>query len=452
MHPRVPHRRRRHRARGWNTIGRGRVPTAAVHASLARDRFHIWRADDHLPRGHGSRGRDHVALGPGGISLATNRGRRARARSSWTRGGVALVLARVSLAIAGALLGGADVFLSIADVFLSIAGVVLAIAGVVLAIADIVLGGADGPSTRSSGTSPSPMFPSLATTPDRGAQPLARSSPLVAMGPATVGRGAGAPASSTAPSPAPAQRPAAARRTQWEDRMDAKSRRKLEMGTRALEFSRGHPDTSPGYTAALTRLEERLTRADQLASRQRAGQLEVRAATARKAELRRAMQQAHLAHLAQVGKAAAREIPELAQKFVFRPGTTTYLAFRTAARGMAAEAQNQKEALVKHGLVETVLDNLVQVLDQFDAAVEHGAEGRQAHVGASAELHAVADEVVQVVRVMDGLNRYRFMNDAELLAAWESASSVAATPRAGTSAGTGPEAGPPAGGEIRPAA
>jgi len=53
---------------------------------------------------------------------------------------------------------------------------------------------------------------------------------------------------------------------------------------------------------------------------------------------------------------------------------------------------------------------------------------------------------------MDGLNRYRFMNDAELLAAWESASSVAATPRAGTSAGTGPEAGPPAGGEIRPAA
>jgi len=366
-----------HRARGWNTIGRGRVPTAAVHASLARDRFHIWRADDHLPRGHGSRRRDHVARGLGGISLATNRGRRARARSGWTRGGVTLVLARVSRAIAGDLLGGADVF--------------LAIGGVVLAIADVVLGGADGPSTRSSGTSPSPMFPALATTPGRDAQPLARSSPLVAMGPATVGRGAGAPASSTAPSPAPAQRPAAARRTQWEDRMDAKSRRKLEMGTRALEFSRGHPDTSPGYTAALTRLEERLTRADQLASRQRAGQLEVRAATARKAELRRAMQQAHLAHLAQVGKAAAREIPELAQKFVFRPGTTTYLAFRTAARGMAAEAQNQKEALVKHGLVETVLDNLVQVLDQFDAAVEHGAEGRQAHVGASAELHAVAD-------------------------------------------------------------
>jgi len=127
--------------------------------------------------------------------------------------------------------------------------------------------------------------------------------------------------------------------------MNAKARRKLEMGAHALDFSRAHPDASPGYTAAVTRLEERLARAEQLASQQRDGLLEVRAATARKLELRRAMRQAHLAHLAQVAKVAAREVPELAQKFVLKPGTSTYLAFRTAARGMAAEAQNQKEVL-----------------------------------------------------------------------------------------------------------
>lgn len=227
--------------------------------------------------------------------------------------------------------------------------------------------------------------------------------------------------------------------------MEAKSRRKIEMGSRALDFSRSHPDASPGYAAAVARLEERLEHAEQVANQQREGLLEVRAATARKRELRRSMRQAHLSHLAQVAKVAARELPDLAQKFVFKPGTTTYLAFRTAARGMAAEAQNQKEALVKHGLVETVLENLTQALDQFDVALERGSAGRQAHVGASAELHAVADEIVQVVRVMDGLNRYRFMNDAELLAAWDSASNVLATPR--SSADT-----KPAPGEIRPAA
>ena len=153
--------------------------------------------------------------------------------------------------------------------------------------------------------------------------------------------------------------------------MNAKSRRRIEMGTRALDFSRAHPDASPGYTAAVTRLEERLARAEKLATQQREGTLEVRAATARKRELRRSMRQAHLSHLAQVAKVAAREVPELAQKLVLRPGTTTYLAFRTAARGMAAEAQNQKDVLVKHGMVETVLDNLVQALDQFDAADRH---------------------------------------------------------------------------------
>ena len=64
---------------------------------------------------------------------------------------------------------------------------------------------------------------------------------------------------------------------------------------------------------------------------------------------------------------AAREVPELAQKLVMRfRDIATLLAFRTAARGMAAEAQNQKEVLVKHGLVESVLDNLTQALDQFD--------------------------------------------------------------------------------------
>ena len=53
--------------------------------------------------------------------------------------------------------------------------------------------------------------------------------------------------------------------------MNAKTRRKIEMGTRALDFSRAHPDASPGYAAALASLEQRLARADQLAAQQRDG-------------------------------------------------------------------------------------------------------------------------------------------------------------------------------------
>jgi hypothetical protein len=51
-------------------------------------------------------------------------------------------------------------------------------------------------------------------------------------------------------------------------------------------------------------------------------------------------------------------------------------------------------------------------------------------VGAVAELRAVSDEVMQLVDMLDGLNRYRFGGNAELTAAWKSARNVVAGPAA----------------------
>jgi hypothetical protein len=236
----------------------------------------------------------------------------------------------------------------------------------------------------------------------------------------------------------------------------AKTRRKLNMGKRVLEFSRLHPDTSPGYVAAMARLQQLLARADQLVHQQLDGRTEVRAATGRKAELRRLMLRAHLDHLANVAEVASVEEPELAKKFLFPADATTYQAFQTAASGIAAEAESRKDLLIKHGMSEEVLSGLHVALDQFEAAFEQGNAGRLAHVGASAELVTVAEQAVQVVKVMNGLIRLRFANQSELLAAWESASNVVATPRPDTepsSGGTTPSGGtPPSGGEVRPAA
>ena len=119
----------------------------------------------------------------------------------------------------------------------------------------------------SSASSSSPSAPA--------AQELAHSSPLSPSDRSAVGLG---PVGSPFSLPEPVLRPAAVRPTKREDRMNAKSRRRIEMGTRALDFSRAHPDASPGYTAAVTRLEERLARAEQLATQQREGTLQVRAA------------------------------------------------------------------------------------------------------------------------------------------------------------------------------
>jgi hypothetical protein len=221
------------------------------------------------------------------------------------------------------------------------------------------------------------------------------------------------------------------------------------MAARALEFSRAHLDDSAGYTTAIAELAELLARSDQLADQQRQGVSESRAATARKQELRRSIRQRELTHVARAAQRASKEVPELAQKFALAPDPIPYLTFRSLARTVAAEAQERKDVLVKHGLVDRSLNTLAQALDQFDHAVEQAAEGRRMHVAARVELDVVAKEAVQIVKVIDGLNRIRFAGDPDLFAAWRSASNVIGPSRAAKP--SDPEA-PPSEGAVKPAA
>lgn len=223
------------------------------------------------------------------------------------------------------------------------------------------------------------------------------------------------------------------------------------MGMRVLEFTRLHPDTSPAFIAAAARLEERLARADQLAREFNDGRSAVHVATARKAELRRLIKRTHLHHLSSVAEAASVEEPELARKFVIPHDTTTYRGFQAAASGLAAEAESRKELLLKHGLAEEVLTGLQVALDQFETALEQGAAGRLTHIGATSQLDLVAEEVVQIVKVMTGLIRVRFASQPNILVEWDSARDVLSAPRPDDA--TPPSGGtPPTGGTVRPAA
>lgn len=109
-------------------------------------------------------------------------------------------------------------------------------------------------------------------------------------------------------------------------------------------------------------------------------------------------------------------------------------------------------------MVEPAPASLGEALAKLDRAAERGVSGRRAHVGARAQLSAIADEVFQQVRQLDGLIRFRFATDPEGLAAWRSARNIIGPPRAGGQAvsrsggqGSAPDT-PPAGGQIEPAA
>lgn len=215
------------------------------------------------------------------------------------------------------------------------------------------------------------------------------------------------------------------------------------MGRRALEFSRAHPDPSAGYAAALSQLEQRLATANDIAAVQRNGILQERVATTRKRELRAAITFGHVSHLVGAARMAEAESPGIMRKLLLPRTPSTFQAFRIAAGTIAAEATAQRELLVKYGVSDAVLDDLEHSLDQFDAAMNEADVGRRTHVGATARLIALADEVVGAVGVLDGLNRLRFAGNAETLAEWESASSI----RAYTPSESEPDDGTPGGGE-----
>jgi hypothetical protein len=193
-------------------------------------------------------------------------------------------------------------------------------------------------------------------------------------------------------------------------------RRKLEMAGRVLDFSRAHPGKDPSYAAILSRLEDGIERAEQLARQQRAGQITVHASTARRKELRRALHD-QLRHLTRVGDVVAKSQPELAQHFQLPILSASGQAYRTAARAMLDEA-----------VASTLLDDLGAALQQYDVSVEQAQAGRRAHVGAVAELAVVTADIMETVQMFDGLNRYRFRADAELHAEWESARNIVAAP------------------------
>lgn len=247
--------------------------------------------------------------------------------------------------------------------------------------------------------------------------------------------------------------------------MNAKTRTIVTMATQVADFSHANPHENAGHVAAVNAVDALIAQARLLLAAQRQGIVDEHNAALRKRELERTMRSIHLAAVAGAGRLAAREQADLAGAFPVKPASESYLAFRSTAASMAELAGQHKDLLVKHGMPETVLDDLDRAIGEFDAATQLGVAGRAAHISATANLEAVSKELVARVRVLDGFNRIRFRDDPARLAAWASASSVRATAKgasaengdgseAGGSAGAGgstPAAGGPSAGE-RPAA
>jgi hypothetical protein len=206
--------------------------------------------------------------------------------------------------------------------------------------------------------------------------------------------------------------------------MNVSIRRKLDMAQRVRDFCRTRPSQSPGYTAAVERLTERLARAEALAKQEVAGKLAVSGAVASKEQLRQEID-ATVALLAGLARSAASEEAEL-KTAIGRPGRRlNHQAFLTRARVAADTAATHQELLIRYGMDQNFIAELNAALDRFEKVLNEKHAGRAAHVGARAELGAVTAECMLIVQQLDALNRFHFRKDAESLAGWKSARDVA---------------------------
>jgi hypothetical protein len=206
--------------------------------------------------------------------------------------------------------------------------------------------------------------------------------------------------------------------------MNADIRLKLEMATRVYRFLLAHPSDDPGYLGLVTRLKDRIDRGEFLAEQERAGHLTVHASVASKDELKDIIRE-HLLVLARVADLAALDQPGLDERLTPPAMGVSHKAFLTASRVALGQVGAQRDLFLQHGMPATLLEELAALVDQYEGAVNEKNAAASAHVGANADLEAVAGDILRVVQLLDRLNRVRFRKNGELLAAWKSARDVA---------------------------
>lgn len=222
--------------------------------------------------------------------------------------------------------------------------------------------------------------------------------------------------------------------------MDRRQTKQLNRAIRVHEYSVAHSDGGAASTAIVAGLGKAIGDAQNLARQQRDGQNEERNAADTKKALKKTFRKL-VRHVARVAALVAKDHPELTREFRLPRGKGGEQAVLTAVRSIADEARANQDLFLTNGMAVTLIADMDKALADYEAAIERTGAAKRAHIGANAEVDAVLRRIMLIVRLLDGLNQYRFEDDAEKLAAWNSARNLP---------GPGPEKAPAEDGPVPP--
>ena len=224
-------------------------------------------------------------------------------------------------------------------------------------------------------------------------------------------------------------------------------RRRSEMAVRVRDFCRVHPSADGNYTLVLGQVEEKITRMQELARQEEGGIATSRASVARRRQLRRRLHHELLRHLVTVADVAAGELPGLSENSNCRRVTRA-----TRRSGLTLASSWSRDRRTKTCCRSTDWQTSCWMTSRapwMSSTRRWWSRTRRAGTMWAPARKLTSDDILQLVAMLDGLNRYRFAGNAELLAAWESAKNVVTGPRP---AEEPPVEAPKAEGDVRPAA
>jgi hypothetical protein len=207
--------------------------------------------------------------------------------------------------------------------------------------------------------------------------------------------------------------------------MDTLETRRLEMFGRVGALGAEHAAQFPkgSYGAGLfMRLDAVIKGLGEHALRQSTGQSSVREGVTSKAAVRDELLR-RLEAISRTARVIAYTSPGLEDKFRL-PRSIGDQALLQLARTFASDAAPLKDEFTRRGLAATFIEDLSEEADEFAASINQKAQGRSAHVAASAEIDELIEQGMRTARELDALVRNTFADDPATLAAWESASHV----------------------------
>lgn len=221
--------------------------------------------------------------------------------------------------------------------------------------------------------------------------------------------------------------------------------RTYDAAGRVVVYCHEHPDPNPVTGAAVATLETLTGRMGGLLEQYQSGLTGADMSVQGKARIRSGIRD-DLADLQRFADVAAQRQPEIAPVFSLPHSHLNQKSFLATSRSILALATANRELLLTYGMPEGLLERIAQGLNQYESVEVKKAVSTQSHVGASAEIEKVRHEMLLVLKHLDALQRVRFAENAEMLAAWRSARDphgpipVTAASRKQKQAGSGPAA------------